>query len=403
MSSGNKIDKSQVPELKRPLSDLTKDYTLLPIKNMELWVTRSTEERREEAANRNGYITRPMNSFMLYRSAYAERTKLWCLQNNHQVVSSVSGASWPLEPPAIREKYNALAKLERINHQRAHPGYKFSPSKVQNMTRRPENLDEPKEVVHYSSEDDFENTEELQAEDTKMKKRKPYERKRKIVLEEPKVSTPRSIREYSLNIKSPGGALKSSYNALNPGRTPPVCMGESDMNGQYYQTIVRPTSVVNLGSGMIEDVTIRKTATPPGQHDLRRNLQDRLLALPDCDDASPEIKIDPALFDQDDSLENIQDYGEDNTSSSMHQNNYYDFHTGEYEKVDPDSLFEMQPLGQSFTYIPNGAENLNILATYNETLDSIQDSNEYWNRAAGMTTINGDAGHPFVYDEWIAE
>jgi hypothetical protein len=70
-----------------------------------------------------------MNSFMLYRAAYAERTKMWCLHNNHQVVSSVSGESWPLEPPEIREFYNELAKIERLNHQNAHPNYKFSPSK----------------------------------------------------------------------------------------------------------------------------------------------------------------------------------------------------------------------------------------------------------------------------------
>lgn len=96
---------------------------------METWVKRSVEDRIAEAEKRNGYITRPMNSFMLYRSAYAERTKTWCLHNNHQVVSSVSGESWPLEPMQVREYYNELAKIERTNHQNAHPNYKFSPSK----------------------------------------------------------------------------------------------------------------------------------------------------------------------------------------------------------------------------------------------------------------------------------
>lgn len=66
---------------------------------------------------------------MLYRSAYSERTKVWCVGNNHQVVSSVSGESWPLEPPGVRDFYNELAKIERINHQMAHPDYKFSPAK----------------------------------------------------------------------------------------------------------------------------------------------------------------------------------------------------------------------------------------------------------------------------------
>jgi hypothetical protein len=108
---------------------LTKDMVDVPVKDMEAWVKRPIEDRLAEAEKRNGYITRPMNSFMLYRSAYADRTKMWCLHNNHQVVSSVSGESWPLEPAEVREFYNELAKIERINHQNAHPNYKFSPSK----------------------------------------------------------------------------------------------------------------------------------------------------------------------------------------------------------------------------------------------------------------------------------
>ncbi|KAF2763737.1 hypothetical protein EJ03DRAFT_283525, partial [Teratosphaeria nubilosa] len=103
---------------------------------MDAWVNRSAEVRRQEVEKRNGYVTRPMNSFMLYRSAFAERTKHWCLQNNHQVVSSVAGESWPLEPQEVRDQYNDWAKLERANHAAAHPGYKFSPSKSTNKRRK---------------------------------------------------------------------------------------------------------------------------------------------------------------------------------------------------------------------------------------------------------------------------
>ena len=127
-------DKNRTPKLTAPLSVLTKDMTNVPVKDMEAWVKRSVADRLAEAEKRNGYITRPMNSFMLYRSAYAERTKMWCLHNNHQVVSSVSGESWPLEPGEVREFYNELAKIERINHQNAHPNYKFSPSKPGNAS-----------------------------------------------------------------------------------------------------------------------------------------------------------------------------------------------------------------------------------------------------------------------------
>lgn len=136
----SKLDKSKTPQLTAPLSVLTKDMDV-PMKDMDTWVHRPADVRRLEVEKRNGYVTRPMNSFMLYRSAYAERTKQWCLQNNHQVVSSVSGESWPMEPPEVREQFNEWAKIERANHAAAHPDYKFSPSKATSKRRKDEGSD----------------------------------------------------------------------------------------------------------------------------------------------------------------------------------------------------------------------------------------------------------------------
>jgi len=129
-----------VPNIDKALSILTKDMST-PLKDMDAWVNRSAEVRRKEVEKRNGYVTRPMNSFMLYRSAYAERTKQWCLQNNHQVVSSVAGESWPMEPQEVRDQFNEWAKIERANHAAAHPEYKFSPSKSTNKRRKDEYTD----------------------------------------------------------------------------------------------------------------------------------------------------------------------------------------------------------------------------------------------------------------------
>lgn len=139
----SKLDKSKTPKLTAPLSVLTKDMDT-PMKDMNAWVHRPAEERQKEVEKRNGYVTRPMNSFMLYRSAYAERTKAWCTQNNHQVVSSVSGESWPMEPQEVRDQFNEWAKIERANHAAAHPEYKFSPSKS-NKRRKGEDTDEEEE------------------------------------------------------------------------------------------------------------------------------------------------------------------------------------------------------------------------------------------------------------------
>ncbi|GFF74679.1 transcription factor ste11 [Aspergillus udagawae] len=117
------------PKLPGPLSEVTKHMTHVPLRDMDSWVQRPKEVRHAEVAKKNGKVARPMNSFMLYRSAYADRTKEWFAQNNHQVVSEVAGDSWRIETPEIREKYELLANVEKTNHLKAHPGYKFSPSK----------------------------------------------------------------------------------------------------------------------------------------------------------------------------------------------------------------------------------------------------------------------------------
>lgn len=147
-----KLDKSKTPKLTAPLSVLTKDMSI-PMKDTDAHVNRSAEVRRQEMEKHEGYITRPMNCFMLYRSAYAERTKAWCAQNNHQVVSSVAGESWPMEPEEVQAQFKEYAAIERRNHALAHPDYKFSPSKSTSKKRKggfsddeddePSDLDDP--------------------------------------------------------------------------------------------------------------------------------------------------------------------------------------------------------------------------------------------------------------------
>lgn len=122
-------------KIEEAISKLTEDYDV-PIKDMDAWVARPAEIRRKEAKTK-GRISRPMNSFMLYRSAYSERTKKLVGVTNHQVVSKIAGQGWKLEPHDIRKKYEDLAKLERDAHAATHPEYKFSPNKQgQGVTSR---------------------------------------------------------------------------------------------------------------------------------------------------------------------------------------------------------------------------------------------------------------------------
>jgi hypothetical protein len=96
---------------------------------MEAYVRRSTDERRQEVKHANGKISRPMNCFLLYRSAMTARVKEYIGANNHQIVSRVTGESWKLESDEVKARYTELASIERVNHAIAHPEYKFSPNK----------------------------------------------------------------------------------------------------------------------------------------------------------------------------------------------------------------------------------------------------------------------------------
>ena len=150
----SKLDKSKTPKLTAPLSVLTKDMAI-PLRDIEAYVNRPVEERIKEMEDKK-YITRPMNSFMLYRSAYKDRTKQWCSQNNHQIISSVTGESWPMEPDEVRNQFDEWAKVERANHQAAHPNYKFSPSKSNNKRRKGEFSDDEGEPSDLDGDPDGE-------------------------------------------------------------------------------------------------------------------------------------------------------------------------------------------------------------------------------------------------------
>ena len=284
-----KTDKSKIPKINAPLSELTKTYNHIPIRNMEEWVNRPTEVRRKEVEKRNGYVTRPMNSFMLYRSAYAERTKMWCLQNNHQIVSSVSGESWPMEPPEVREQYNEYARIERDNHQKAHPGYKFSPSKAQGNGRK------RKETPEISADEEPSDLDDPDFEWRPSAERRSKARSGKRQGREagyPVNSTPQSHVHGNL-VQQENAYNRSSYQATNPGKPPPAVMGEQNMFGQYYQTTVHPSYRPN-----VEDVRIRKMEAPSKGFDNAPPL----LGLPGTHhhELLDERSLDsgPSMFDQ---------------------------------------------------------------------------------------------------------
>ncbi|KAA8644596.1 hypothetical protein EYZ11_009650 [Aspergillus tanneri] len=244
------------PRMPGPLSELTKHMTQVPIRDMEVWVHRPIEVRQQEVAKKKGKVARPMNSFMLYRSAYAERAKQWFAQNNHQVVSRMAGQSWKLELPEIRKRYELLARMEKANHERAHPGYRFAPEK------------DKKKRCKSAEENDS-----LKCSETPPKSSPSLNHIRTVGSEmgsewDSRDSTPFGVVDHELSV---GGAyFNSPWQSGTPGKPAPGMM--SSPEPQYLQQSVHP---VLLGSH-VEDVRSKKI----GMQDVQYTTSTALAGLP---------------------------------------------------------------------------------------------------------------------------
>ncbi|KAM5445813.1 hypothetical protein MaudCBS49596_007102 [Microsporum audouinii] len=270
-----KADKGDGPTIDAPLSELTKNMPHIPIRDMEAWVNRPVETRLKEVKMKNGKIARPMNSFMLYRSAYAERTKQWCAQNNHQVVSRASGQSWPLEPREIRDLYERYATIERDNHHKAHPDYKFAPNKNQGTIKNQGNTKNQgsaskRKRSHEEDLSDFEDqTFDITSCPRQPKVRRPFgpncdgNHSRTSTpcdndsTYESRNSTP--MPRSHIDIYPAGDVNRSSWEMINPGRPHPGIISQPEQ-AHYYQPSIHQSL---LGSN-IEDVTYKKIGMPSG-------------------------------------------------------------------------------------------------------------------------------------------
>ncbi|KAJ6014660.1 hypothetical protein N7540_009251 [Penicillium herquei] len=129
-----------------PMSQTTAHMVDIPIRDMEAWAHRSSEERIAQAEDRRS-IARPMNAFMMYRSAYSDRAKTLLGNKNYQIVNSAIAKSWGIELDDVKTYYNDIARIERDNHQRTHPEYKFRPNRGPAVAARPDPTTPPMSVV----------------------------------------------------------------------------------------------------------------------------------------------------------------------------------------------------------------------------------------------------------------
>jgi len=423
--STEKSEKPKVPKLVEPLSGLTAGYDHIPVKDMESWVRRSSETRRQEVEKRGGYVTRPMNSFMLYRSAYADRTKFWCLQNNHQVVSSVSGESWPLEPLEIRDKYNELAKIERSNHQTAHPGYKFCPSKTQNGKKKKE--------VKGPEESEASELEGFPDDDADYVGSIGGARGAKKAARGGKKSPKGSSHNRGTPINgfiglcydhTEGGAQRSSFIHNNPGKTPPMCMANTDMHlsGQYYQTTVRVSPATNIPSSMhpsvIEDVTIRKTQAPMGTMNINHP-QQTLYQTDQIDnflvsafENQDNSKVDPALLGTGSASDPYMNGSQRQNVQPDHAGQFIDegIFDGQFEidrlfataDIPHLSFADGEPQQDPMAQFERSSHTVDLrkMQAYDQSIQSFLDSQEPWNRNGDAMMEDRDQLH---YDDWLQE
>jgi hypothetical protein len=309
---------SKVAKLEKPLSELTKDWTHVAVIDIDAYVNRSAEVRRREVEEGKipGKVKRPMNSFMLYRKAYQNRTKDWCLQNNHQVVSQVCGDSWPLEPDVVKDQFSEWARIERINHQNAHPGYKFSPTKPGQGKGANKRKVSEEPVSEASDLDDYE------WQGSNRKKNRHHRPAPKQERRDAPVMYPSTRNAYSYSREDSaeeyaGGYNKSLFQNNNPRAPLPPPYNQAGLRqGEYYQQTIQTNPKI-LGA---EDVIIRKTETPgsflglPGGQDFNMMHQ---YSQYDTQQAQGQ-RIDPALLGQDQPL-----YGNSMYPDPLEQNMYF--------------------------------------------------------------------------------
>ena len=155
-----------------------------------------------------------------------------------------------MEPAAIRDLYNEYAKIERINHQNAHPTYKFSPSKTVAAPAR-------------KRKGEFSDDEPSDLDDAEWNPVQGRARQR---------PSRRIVRGIGYPVNGVNGEFldpnfgpngtemnKSGWEMTNEGRPMPMPMAHDDMYNQYFQTPMHPNMVMDP---VMDEMRFRRVDTP---------------------------------------------------------------------------------------------------------------------------------------------
>lgn len=149
-----------------------------------------------------------------------------------------------MEPQEIRDRFNEYAKIERINHQNAHPDYKFSPSKAATPAR--------KRKADYDDESDMDDTEWAPGHGRRRPAKRPEHGNGYP-------STAMTAEFFDQSFRA-NGLQRPMWEMHHEGRPIPMPMQGDPYHHQYYQTGVHPN--MNMPPGMMEDMRMRRVDTP---------------------------------------------------------------------------------------------------------------------------------------------
>ncbi|CAE6488424.1 unnamed protein product [Rhizoctonia solani] len=84
-----------------------------------------------------GYIPRPRNAFILFRSHYVAAQLIpGKVENDHRHISKIIGEIWNKLAPTERLIWEQKADIEKARHSRQYPGYRYKPAKLDGVVKR---------------------------------------------------------------------------------------------------------------------------------------------------------------------------------------------------------------------------------------------------------------------------
>ncbi|KAG7095339.1 hypothetical protein E1B28_006101 [Marasmius oreades] len=90
-----------------------------------------------EVGGAGGYIPRPPNAFILFRSSFIRSQKIsGKVEGNHSTLSKIIGMYWRTLPTAERAEWEAKARIAQDEHRKRYPDWRFRPGSSKNTSQR---------------------------------------------------------------------------------------------------------------------------------------------------------------------------------------------------------------------------------------------------------------------------